>query len=94
VKRGLVVLETVVRPLTRILFQLPYDGKRAVGAPAGAEWGDGVPASDPSARLRVALSVPKGDGDRGPRRAFCARWGGGGGSGGAKPPGLVIEEAL
>ena len=38
---------------------------RAIGAPAGAERGPGAPASD---------------GDRGPRRACFARWGGGGGS--------------
>jgi ABC-2 type transport system ATP-binding protein len=33
--------------------------------------------------------APASDGDRGPRRAWFARWGGGGGSGGAKPPGQV-----
>jgi eukaryotic-like serine/threonine-protein kinase len=43
-------------------------------AEAGAEWGEGVPASS---------------GDRGPRRAWFTRWGGGGGSGGAKPSGLI-----
>jgi aerobic carbon-monoxide dehydrogenase small subunit len=46
----------------------------------------------PAARLAGAERGRGGlasDGDRGPRRACFARWGGGGGSGGAKPPGLA-----